>query len=81
VQRLELKLALIRYYGNQRAAARALQLSEKVLCHIISGKREPNRAELDCISRALACRIFELVKPSDADFHDNNQSQQGAGVS
>jgi DNA-binding transcriptional regulator YdaS (Cro superfamily) len=56
----ELKSLLVRYYGDQKRAARAFGVSPVTLCRIVTGKRKATPVELEYISRALAKKLFQI---------------------
>lgn len=58
---LELKVELIRRFGSQAAAARALAMRESKLSRIIRGWEIPSKREIEIFERVLGRPLVKKV--------------------
>ncbi len=61
---LDLKMELIRRFGSQVEAAKALGIRENRLSYIVRGHVEPMHGELVALKKALGQRTVRKVLPS-----------------
>ena len=55
----DLKIALVKQFGSQVRAARALEIAESRLSHLVNGHREPKPEEREILKAKLGADYFD----------------------
>ena len=79
---VKLKVALIRHFGSQVRAAKALGVSESRLSRLVQGWAEPKKAEVETFKRVLGKRSAAKLFPTPTTGADQvNGAETGFDTS
>jgi len=65
---LDLKIAIMRRWGTQLRASRALDIPESKISYFINGLKLPNPREREILNRELGAELVEKLFTEDPDL-------------